>query len=299
MSHTRSGFELQQLFLVCNRDPVLKAKFLNCTDYHELLGVLFAAKKLLNPKFSFAMFARRAGFAARGFAKDVISGKKRLTSNSLRRVIKGLDLAQDLAEFFSYQVASQEHDVVIRELSKTQVKQLLSKQRHRLHVTLSSSSSLSETIPHLSLFRNLSAPKVYAALGDLKTGASLKEIKGRTGFTLLDIKKALQHLIMIGMVEESSPLHYKARIHDIYIQEEEAASAFKQYYVDLISKKSAAAASANFDDPNKLYWFSHASVKSQDLPKFKQDLRDLLKHYIEKMEDSAGDKIVDLCVSFT
>ncbi len=301
MSATRSSFDIHQLSAACIRNPGLGAEFLECLDYHELLRIFFDAKKALNPKFSYAMFARRAGFAARGFAKDVMTGKKRLTNNSLRRVIKGLDLTEELAEFFSYHVASQEPDVEFRNLSKPKIKLLLTKQRHRFHLAISSLSVHSDIKPRsaLSPFRNLCAPKVYAALGDLNAGANIQEIKRRTSFTLPEVKNALHDLITIGMVEEIPLRHYRATIHDVYIQEQESASAFKQYYTDLIGRKSVEARSADFNDPNKLYWLSHASVKTQDLPKFKRDLRDLLKHYVETIEDSSGDKIVDLCVSFT
>lgn len=296
MSHARTFLDVQQLSNACTTDPNLQTEFLQCQSYQELLQVLFAAKKHLHPKFSFAMFAKRAGFAGRGFAKDVIAGRKRLTNNSLRRIIKGLDLADDLAEFFSYQVASQEVDVEFRDLTKTKMKQLLAKQRIKINNAIST-----PTTPDVkpSPFRNPFAPKVYAALGDLDRGSNLKEIKIRTGFSLSEVTRALQSLEAIGMVEQTFDGHYRATIHDVYIQEREAASAFKEYYSQLIGKKSIEAATANFDDPTKLYWLSHASVKTQDLPKFKQDLRDLLRRYVETIEDSSGDKIVDLCVSFT
>ncbi|MCX6127045.1 MAG: TIGR02147 family protein [Proteobacteria bacterium] len=297
MSRLEHSFDAQKFFKACQLDPGLADGLSRCDDYRELLRLLFAAKKALNPKFSFALLAKRSGFIARGFISDVIAGKRRLTGRSLPRVVKGLGLAEDLNVLLCLQVAIQEPDINYKDCSHSQLTRMLRKQRLKISSEI---LALPSSKARFSPFRNMAAPRVYAALGDLDHGASLAEIEMKTGFHRERIQSALDDLITLQMVAEvPSSDRYRVTAYDIYIQESEAAGAFKTYYANLLREKSTEAFSANFDSPHRLHWLSHVSVRSEDLPRLKDELRNFLKSYVESIEDSTGDKIVDLCVSFT
>lgn len=294
MSATRSTLDLEQFIEVCKNDRRTTSELLACEDYRQLLDMIFSAKKELNPKFSYTLFARRAGFAARGFVKDVIAGKKRVTYRSLPKIVKGFDLGPKLEELLRVMVALEETDVPFNHLPQVKLSGLLKKYRQKIKSAVASEQGR-EPIP--SIFRNHDAPRVYAALGEIDKGSTIQDIKRRTSFQIGEIKAALQHLIAIGIVEQSQPERFHATNYDINVQEKEAKSAFRQYYVATMKKKTRDLEFSSFDAQDKLFWLSHISVQAKDLPKLKQDLRELLARYVERMEDATGDRIVDICVS--
>ena len=69
----------------------------NCRDF--LLRV-FEFKKTRSSGFSYAGFAKKAGFSSKSFARDVICGKKGIGGASCERFIKALQLRGEVAAAF-------------------------------------------------------------------------------------------------------------------------------------------------------------------------------------------------------
>lgn len=82
-------------------------------DYRGFLAEAFRLQKLTHPNFSLASFARKAEFASRSYARDVIQGQKRITASSLPKFIKGLGLRGALKDAFIYLVGLSEPDAVM------------------------------------------------------------------------------------------------------------------------------------------------------------------------------------------
>lgn len=70
------------------------------TDYLQYVRDFFAAHRQGNPKFSYRVFARQAGFSSGSTAKMVIDGKRRLTLDSARKFVRGMQLGQRQATYF-------------------------------------------------------------------------------------------------------------------------------------------------------------------------------------------------------
>jgi uncharacterized protein (TIGR02147 family) len=73
-------------------------------DYRKFLSDFYDAKKKLNPLYSYRVFARKAGFNNQGFFIDVVKRRKKLSDNAAKKMIKGMDLADDRARYFKYLV---------------------------------------------------------------------------------------------------------------------------------------------------------------------------------------------------
>jgi uncharacterized protein (TIGR02147 family) len=70
------------------------------TDYRKYLTAWFEEKKKVQPAFSYALFAQKAGFTDRGFFHNVIHGKRDLTKESLVKVSLAIGHTKAEAEFF-------------------------------------------------------------------------------------------------------------------------------------------------------------------------------------------------------
>jgi uncharacterized protein (TIGR02147 family) len=69
-------------------------------NYRFFLRDYFVQQKKLRNIFSHRYFARRAGFSSSSFCAHVIDGKRNLTDDSLRKIIKGLGITGRLATYF-------------------------------------------------------------------------------------------------------------------------------------------------------------------------------------------------------
>lgn len=74
-------------------------------DFRAYLKAYYDAAKAHKSHFSYRYFARRAGYASPNFLQLVISGKRGLSTDSIERFSKALDLNPDEQEFFSALVA--------------------------------------------------------------------------------------------------------------------------------------------------------------------------------------------------
>ncbi len=72
-------------------------QFLN---YREFLQTYYNEQKSLNPNFSFQTMAWKAGFRSKSFFKDVMSGKKNLSSASIFSIAKSIGLEGQAFSYF-------------------------------------------------------------------------------------------------------------------------------------------------------------------------------------------------------
>jgi uncharacterized protein (TIGR02147 family) len=85
-------------------------------NYRRFLKDYFKEQKECRACFSYRYFAQRAGFASSSFCAHVIEGKRNLTSDSIRKMIKGLKLSGKAAQYFEALVSfNQSHTVEDRE----------------------------------------------------------------------------------------------------------------------------------------------------------------------------------------
>lgn len=81
-----------------------RPRIFNYLNYRDYLSDFYDAEKVHNPKFSYRYFSRRAGYSSPNFLQLVIKGKRGLSSESVERFAKALDLGAKEKKFFSYLV---------------------------------------------------------------------------------------------------------------------------------------------------------------------------------------------------
>ena len=70
------------------------------TDYRTFLADFYKEKKTASPLFSYRTFCRKAGLKSPSIFKEVVSGKRNLTSETMIAFCKGLGLSLRDARFF-------------------------------------------------------------------------------------------------------------------------------------------------------------------------------------------------------
>lgn len=77
------------------------------TDYARFIKDFYEEKKRANKAFSYAAFAKKAGFKTRSYLIEVAAGKKELSRASLYSVAKAMDLGPKETEYFEALVGFQ------------------------------------------------------------------------------------------------------------------------------------------------------------------------------------------------
>jgi uncharacterized protein (TIGR02147 family) len=77
----------------------------NHTDYRQYILEFYSEKKARNPSYSYAVFARQAGFKSRGSMHRIISGKRNLSKDTLFKIARAMQLDEKAFAFFQHLVA--------------------------------------------------------------------------------------------------------------------------------------------------------------------------------------------------
>lgn len=261
-------------------------------SYRDFLQAAFNLNNAPRRNQSYALFAKRAGFASKGFLGDVIHGRKRITARSLPKFIRGLSLSGDETQLFTLLVQQTETDLC--DVEPARLEKDLSRLRSKVLARLEAFAQ----DPRQRFYRIRDWPLVYAALGDQTTGATVADVMNRTGITSAErCSRILDSMHKVGVVEEIPERRaFVLRNPHLVFQEGDERSAIREFFL-ATNEKACQAASANFSEQSSLYFASAVSVRRDDLPRMKAELRELLVRYIDRNEQSDGDVVALFCCS--
>lgn len=261
---------------------------LQCTDYRSFL-LQYKKQKSSTRRFTYTMIARRGGFKAKSFPRDVFVGNKNLSATSLYPMIKGLGLCGDLAEYFKTLVQIEHPEITTPVKSVSQLHLKLNNLRSRI---LKKRKITTENDPYkIELF-----PIIYAACGNSKEGASIEEVVRRTAISYDEIKNTLSSLKDIGLVYQNDENRYFGVDNHLFFESIEASYAFQKHF-SYLSNKSVELAAKNFKTDQALFFSSNFSIQQDKMPELKSALRSLLLQYVDSSENPDGDKVVSLVCS--
>jgi len=84
--------------------PIKDMDIFQYDNYRSFLKDYYTAQKQNNPAFSFRFFAKKAGLPSFNYLKLVMDGKRNLTSDYLKRFMRGLKLKNSKAKYFEHMV---------------------------------------------------------------------------------------------------------------------------------------------------------------------------------------------------
>ena len=165
-------------------------------DYRSFLG------KALGPsaregRVSYASFARKAGFASRSYPRDVISGRRRITTKTLHAFVRGFGLSGDAKAYFTWLVALNEPEVNTQGLDVAEIREKLTRLKSRLGKrAVDLPANRAE-----ALFRSAQWLEVYASLGTLEEGSDLARICAVTKLPEVTTRRVLEAMCAQGLAQ--------------------------------------------------------------------------------------------------
>jgi uncharacterized protein (TIGR02147 family) len=269
--------------------------FIDATSYREFLKLALKDSTHGKSQLTVAELSRRAGFSSRSYPADVMNGHRRVTLSSLPGFIRGLNLKGDQRILFCLLVSKEEPDVNVDGLTPKQIDKRLMKVRYRLHNRFSNPTSSKPK----ALYQLQSCLEVYAALGTLKDGACLQEIRTRTRLSARDCEEALAHLekFQVIRVDVALERYYPLENEHLIFETIKSNTPFQQHYLSMLSY-FIKRASVDFDGNDRLFFSSTFSIRKERAPEFKRELRELVLRFIDNSEDPLGDSIAKMIVGF-
>lgn len=264
------------------REELLFAK-----DYRQFIAEALSILRKDKRGFSLAAFARKAGFGSRGFIVDVVSGKKRLTSRSLPKVVKGLGLKGKYRQLFVTLVELSEPDISAQpkkpEVLQDKIKRLRSEiisQKRQKSLTDSSSPS--------NLYSSLDFLMVYSALGSFELGASLDQILQRTSLEKVAVKKLIIQMKEQQIAEEKVGRFFAINSHVVF-EEIGRNQAFQKTYQETLTQVRSR--SKEMDCEDKLFFHSTLPLNKSDMPELRKHLRESLTQFVHDHQVDDGDHV--------
>ena len=253
----------------------------------EFLNNCIKTRKKNNQPHSFAFIARSAGFQSRSFPREISIGKKSLTLSSAKALAMGLKLESDLQDILIHLVELESIDKNAIEYTRKLKKLSAIRERiHRRHKKPQDESALID--------KHFSA--VYASLGSPEVGATLQEIEKKTKLNLSEIHSTLEFLLKLNLVRIENN-RYIGMTNHLAFTELKNSGFFNRLFLNRIQLVKSRAAS-NFHSSRSLFQETTFSVRQENLSQLKSELRNVILKFVDENENSEGDHIVSLMVSF-
>jgi hypothetical protein len=259
-------------------------------SYRDFLRVYFRETNL-----SYAEVARRGGFSSRSYPRDVTEGRRRLTAKSLPSLSRGLRLDPALSRLLQSLYFSEYPDEHPETLTAQALRTRL--ERERLDVARSQRRGVRRKtqIPETSKLgdRDLThlaagLTDVVAALGELKDGATLDEIQKRTGLGKNVLARQLDSLVREGVLDYAgdSRRYFPGTAHIDWTGQ--AGNRLARAVYVSAAERLAETARGHFARPDAMFVNSAVSIPREDLPRFKEELKELLLKFVDRSVETGA-----------
>lgn len=268
---------------------LLRELLLQSKSISEFLVRAEAELKNSEMGFSYASFARNAGFSARSYVREVFQGKKPLTLKALPGFSKAFGLNKEEREILKCLLLI-EFPGMDPGVSAETAQQMLFVKRKALARRAERKKPLESFAPLKGLDE---WPVVYAGLGE---GSTVDILLKKTKLTALSLERALQAMMALGIVSESEGVYSPVGRH-LVLSPEVHAEMIRTHFQSVLERASRLAG-VNFRDPQRMYFVSSYSVRKSRMPELKAKLIETLLRFVDETECAQDDEIVSLAAAF-
>lgn len=278
--------------------PEFEKHLLSVKSYREFLGAFFLKKASWDqPKaLTFQEFSMRAGLASRSFLKDVIVGRKRLTPASFQKTILGLGLNKIWTEYLEALIGIEETMFQNRVLDQKYFSKKLQVLKKRLRLR-KASQSVRTGSQIVEAFLDENFPEVYAALGTVENGNSLKQITRKVRLPEGQVKIILSRMAEVGLVVQQNDIYFP-QVEALNVEELKTSYVFQRDFFRSLEKVKRRFQTQVSSDES-LFLTQTFSVASKDLKRFKESLAHVIDDFVADSETPEGDTIAELTLGFT
>lgn len=265
-------------------------------DYRAFLSRTFdvLGETSRNGKFSHAAFARKAGFKARGFAQEVVTGRKRITAQTYPKFETALALPHAIRGIFKYLVIKEEADLNTRGMTSEQIDLRLRDLRDQIESDLALTEKNEVVAEEVHGHRHILT--VYAVLGNRERGASFDEVVQRTGLQAALCRRVLDHLLSRELAREEMGRYFSINPHLVF-KGMGGTHPAKAAFLETVGELKHLA-NEDFSNPERVFIQSHFSIDPKRLPELKKRLWDVILEFVDEFDHDDGTRVGRLAVAF-
>lgn len=269
-------------------DQSVLIELMEISNYRDFMLKLIEERSKIK-RFGYSDIARHGGFATRSFPRDVVVGSKRLTLVSLPKIVRGLGLSGDLADYFKVLVEIEELDCRTKHYDESKLFQIKENLKRRILSRAQIAVGQTDKAFVMSFI-----PKVYAGLGGLNEGSDIREIVEKTLLSEAEVFRALECMLANDLAYKKGRKYFAKELHANF--QGLKSEIFKNHFIKT-AEASAQMSRKHIGSEDKLFLSSAVSVSKRDLPKLKEELRSVLLRFVDNSENSKGDTVVNLVAS--
>ncbi len=259
-------------------------------DSQVFLHDTYQLMKQQIPSYSYASFARRCKFSSRSFARQLLTGEKRLTLRSLPQVVQGLKLNLGAAKLLEFMVKIEnEQDVLSRE--QLQIKLQKYRQSFERRLTPKPIDDWEQ-----SVFLHPQWPYVYASLNN-QSHRSTKEIAKIAKLPLELTTKILQSMLDAGMIREQDELFFTEQEY-LELNNMVESDFSKKFFLQELERAKQKAQKC-FGADASCYFSSVITISKKNFSRFSTEFQELINRYNHDIEEPKGDTLVAITAAFT
>jgi uncharacterized protein (TIGR02147 family) len=256
-------------------------------DYRRFLAEWFQFKKVLQPGYSGAVFARKANLGSHSFLGMVIRGSRNLSPTTVRAFAQALDLRGPSERYFQNLVL---YNQAKRAEDETHYLQAMKK--------AIPPSRRSTAVHELSNYREYMSDVCHVlvrelvACGDFKPEPRWMSLQLKGAFTAAHCERAWKRLVEMKMVVRTTD-GWKQSDPKILIEDYGRFSALSQFQLSFLDFTTRTI--GREPDPiDRDLGFLFTSIPAKDLPLLKQKLRDFRRelHDMFPSDDTQPDTVV-------
>ena len=263
------------------------AVLLRSENYREFLAEAYAHLKDSKKNFSLALLASKIGCKSKSYPREVITGRRTLS----------LDYAEGFAAAFGVKGEAKKLFLKLIELEKSNRKEAVNEDIREIKARLHNRILHKQKKPQ-DIFSDGTWIDVYASLGCEIKGSTFEEIQKRTLMPQNSLQVILKAMEKQGLVfSDSNKDRFKPIVRQQFFENLKQDEIFQKRFLNIL-EKTKNKAKTSIDSETELFQCSTISVKSQDLPQLKSELREVLNKFVQDAETPEGDKLTHLLVSF-
>lgn len=229
------------------------------TNYRLFLKDRFEAEKTAS-EFSYSVFAQRAGLKSRSFLRLVISGRRNLTEDSIKRITQGFALSDLESKAFACLVRyAQAEELETRQKHWEKFLQIASVERKSFRVR----------DDYMYLTR-MAYPLLSVLLRQEHISHDFENLSRLTGLDLESLQEGLEILCNLGLITEIRPGVYKASTPTANTSDDVPNIAIKTFHKNVLSR---AAESIELPTPQREFQTVLMALRPEDVAYLRSRVR--------------------------
>jgi hypothetical protein len=272
-----------------DNSSILTDAFVSSWDFRTCLkaGLKHLYRKQGKPNLS--DFSRRAGFASRSFISEVLKGKKGLSRDALERIVHALMLPKEYSDILEcFALIEYPHLEYGRRVRKNHSDHL-EVLKNKLQASERSKSSGESKAVSPNLIQKINYYKVFASLGSIEHGATIPEIKARSGLAEQPILELLDLMMQSELIYKNSDRYFVVAINI-----DKFGLGLQQGLSGLVTEVCSNLRNNRrniIESPVDNIIFTTFSSRSERLAEFRTKLKSAIFDVIDEFQDDMGDNI--------